>query len=267
MFYNIIYIFKTIIYSLFPDQTLKRKKYRNILFGINRGKKIYSELIFTQKFGLYEKKLIKEIRKICKSTDSILVLGVHNGYTLLELRDMYKTSRIFGVEASKVLCDDFKKTLKINSIYDVNLIESCIDYGLSTFGIGDNGQGMVNKNSIFSDIGNISNISQYLNTPSELNEIVTRNYFKNTDSNLLLMDIEGFEHDIFTNELPSIIGIFNFIFIEYHSIEIKKCILNYFERHFANDYIVSELEKDLSTERCAGNGHLVIEKVNLKKYK
>ena len=254
------------LYSHIPTSVVKKKKHRYVLFGINKGVKIYSELIFTQILGVYEREFVNRIRNNFKHIDSCLVLGMHNGYTAIELSKIYPDAKVIGVEANPNLCADIEKTLDGLRNPNIFLVQKRIDYGVSKFRIDNDGQGMVAKVGVESgDTDNQSSsdnsINDPLNPPVKFSELLKECEPLLASKKLLLMDIEGFEEDIFDNEQPEIFTLFDGICIEYHSVEIKDKYVTLFEETLGDSFKLLFCSDESLSSRREGNGHIIASKL------
>ena len=232
-----------------------------MLFGELKGTKILSQLVITQILGLYEKNLYIKIKKQIKELSHILVLGNHNGYSTLKLKHLYTNARIIAVEANKNLCEDFKRTMSnLHSIDDIILEESTIGYKNSSFFVDENSSEMVfNQKVQVSKNENNKFNNHYFNKIISLKQLLKKYDFNKFSNSLIFIDIEGFEDEILKNEDKNIFENFKHIMIEYHSLEIRNNIIEFFNCDFYSNYKLDFLDKNYFRNQD-NNGHVLISK-------
>lgn len=249
-------MFVNLIYKLIPRKILYNKKFRKTIFGYNKGVSFYSQLFLKQYLGLYEYKLSNNIIKYCKNPDTILVVGMHNGYTAIKLSKIYPNSKVIGVEANPVLCSDTLKTINYNNIGNVSVVFNAIGYKDTLFQLNGDESSMISPYSKSKKIKSYKKNLININPVTTLKNIISKSSINKKNTNVLLLDIEGFEDDIISHEDLIIFDNFKYIILEWHSLSIKKKYLE----HLKEKFKIIEIDKGFLTNNSGNNGHLIFVK-------
>ena len=249
-----------LIYNLIPQKIKTQKKFYKILFGELRGTKIFSQLIITQILGVYEKNLYIKMKDQIQELSYIVVLGNHNGYSALKMKYIYPNTKIIAVEANKIFCEDFKKTMSnLHSINDIVLEESSIGYKSSSSFDANSSDMIFNKKVQIAKNENKKFNNQNLNKIISLKQLLKKYDLNKSTKNLIFIDIEGFEDEILKNEDINIFENFNYIMIEYHSLEICDNIVKFFNHDVYSNYKLEFIDKNYFRNQ-ENNGHILISK-------
>ena len=162
-----------------------------------------------------------------KKVETIVDLGANIGLSVLHFKSKYPNARIIAVEPEKSNYELLKKNVAgYNNIYCFN---NAIWYTNNNLGIYDSGMGEYGYRVVDGNdrqVGTINGIT--------LNDIIEK--FNITTIDILKIDIEGAEKELFTYNYESWLPKVRCIVIELHDMYRKGCATAFFKAISSREY-------------------------------